>query len=329
MGDMVTNLDWTSDDSRTRILLGDCLDRLRGLPSGSVHCCVTSPPYWWLRDYGVDGQMGLEQTPEEYTRRMVDVFAEVRRVLRDDGTCWLNLGDSYAGGAGGRGDVGNVISGTQTRTKPVGAGRIKNAVPVCLKPKDLIGIPWRVAFALQADGWYLRQDIIWHKPNPMPESVRDRCTKAHEYVFLLAKNQRYYYDAEAVSEPSVGEEPISRMNNHLASSTLGTPANQSRNRRSVWTITPKPYSGAHFACMPPELARLCILAGCSVGGTVLDPFAGSGTTLQVARWLDRVGLGIELNPTYLDLARERVMTPEGKRIKRARQEAGLPFQEGS
>ena len=349
MGDMVTNLDWTSDDSRTRILLGDCLDRLRGLPSGSVHCCVTSPPYWWLRDYGVDGQMGLEQTPEEYTRRMVDVFAEVRRVLRDDGTCWLNLGDSYAGGAGGRGDVGNVISGTQTRTKPVGAGIIKNAVPVCLKPKDLIGIPWRVAFALQADGWYLRQDIIWHKPNPMPESVRDRCTKAHEYVFLLAKSQRYFFDAGAIVEAASNTSGWARQRGKgvntwdygrdgytetriggMRSGKETYDDKSTRNRRSVWSIATKPYSGAHFACMPPDLARLCILAGCPVGGTVLDPFAGSGTTLQVARWLDRCGLGIELNEKYIELAKVRALTPEGKQIRKAPdslQATGLLFQE--
>ena len=234
-----------------KIIQSDCLDGLRTLADGSVHCCVTSPPYWGLRDYGRDGQIGLEATPEAYVERLVEVFREVRRVLRDDGTCWLNLGDSYGSG------------------------------------KQLVGIPWRVAFALQADGWYLRQDVVWHKPNPMPESVRDRCTKAHEYVFLLTKSGRYFYDAEAVSEESVTaadgrgstEERKalghpSRYGDTAGKASRGegwsmpslSPKSSGRNRRSVWKIATKSYRGAHFATMPPQLAETCLRAGTSEAG---------------------------------------------------------------
>lgn len=263
---------------------GDCLDVLRALPSESVHCCVTSPPYWGLRDYGVDGQIGLESTPEQYVARMVDVFREVRRVLRDDGTLWLNLGDSYKNG------------------------------------KQLVGIPWRVAFALQADGWYLRQDIIWHKPNPMPESVRDRCTKAHEYVFLMAKSERYHYDAKEVAEPSAEPWRAGKIEKCFGpSNPIGTLRNDTgrhvtrtdtRNRRSVWTVTPKPFKGAHFAVMPPDLVEPCIKAGCPKNGTVLDPFNGAGTTGLVAVNLGRNYIGIELNPQYADMARARIAEAE-------------------
>ena len=303
-----------------RIIQGDCIKGMRTLPDASVHCCVTSPPYWGLRDYGHEGQIGLESTPEAYVARMVEVFREVRRVLRDDGTCWLNLGDSYNGiGGPGKQDGGPIgptaavaIVGTKGR-------RISG-----LKAKDLVGIPWRVAFALQADGWWLRQDIIWHKPNPMPESVRDRCTKAHEYVFLLTKSERYYYDADAVSEAvacvrgpgnrkplkGVVEDPkkhATRAGLHKAAERWreeGPP--ESRNRRSVWTVTTKPYSGAHFAVMPSGLVEPCIKAGCPEGGTVLDPFAGSGTTLAVAAELGRNAIGCELNPEYIELAEQRI-----------------------
>jgi len=271
--------------TQQRLIPGDCIAGLRTLPDASVHCCVTSPPYWGLRDYGHDGQIGLEKTPDAYVARMVEVFREVRRVLRDDGTLWLNLGDSYAG----------------------------STMTANLKQKDLVGVPWRVAFALQADGWWLRQDIIWHKPNPMPESVRDRCTKAHEYVFLLTKSERYFYDAEAVSEESVGRERFGnwikgqpcpdRQDNHRQDMTATT----TRNRRSVWTVTTKPYSGAHFAVMPPDLVEPCIRAGCPEGGTVLDPFAGSGTTLAVAAELGRNAIGCELNPDYIELAEQRIL----------------------
>ena len=258
------------------VITGDCLEQLRTLPDSSVHCCVTSPPYWGLRDYGTDGQLGLEATPEEYVRAMVSVFDRVWRVLRDDGTLWLNLGDSYSGGKTGRDDKndgGGLYAGRQkgrtgdeTRNRPVPEG---------LKPKDLVGIPWRVAFALQADGWYLRQDIIWHKPNPMPESVTDRCTKSHEYIFLLTKSAKYFYDAEAVKEQS---ETTSIFHGSLTSKSgangdrnaggrcgvgddVGT-----RNKRSVWTVPSAPYSEAHFATFPPNLIKPCILAGTSARG---------------------------------------------------------------
>jgi site-specific DNA-methyltransferase (adenine-specific) len=299
--------------TKQRIIPGDCIAGLRTLPDASVHCCVTSPPYWGLRDYGHDGQIGLEATPDAYVARMVEVFREVRRVLLDDGTCWVNLGDSYA--AGGLSRHGYDEERRKTTENLVGTippqGRAPT--PPGLKPKDLVGIPWRVAFALQADGWWLRQDIIWAKPNPMPESVRDRCTKAHEYVFLLTKSERYFYDAEAVSEKSVGRERFGnwikgqpcpdRQDNHRQDMAPTT----TRNRRSVWTITTKPYSGAHFAVMPADLVEPCIKAGCPEGGTVLDPFAGSGTTLAVAAELGRNAIGCELNPDYIELAERRIL----------------------
>jgi DNA modification methylase len=335
--------------SSHRIIQGDCIEGLRTLPDASVHCCVTSPPYWGLRDYGHDGQIGLEATPEAYVARMVEVFREVRRVLRDDGTCWVNLGDSYFGtGRGPTHPTGfhGGDNGTSFPTKGVYSHST-------LKGKDLCGIPWRVAFALQADGWWLRQDIIWHKPNPMPESVRDRCTKAHEYVFLLTKSERYYYDAEAVSEPvsvsttarlSQPSLPLQAGSDRVPGKTNGPmkavgprfggnkfgdsddpknatksgnvyqipDANGRRNRRSVWTVTTKPYSGAHFATMPPDLVEPCILAGCPEGGTVLDPFAGSGTTLAVAAELGRSGIGCELNPEYIELAEQRIAKSKAK-----------------
>lgn len=332
-----------------RIIQGDCIEGMRTLPDASVHCCVTSPPYWGLRDYGHDGQIGLESTPEAYVARMVEVFREVRRVLRDDGTCWVSLGDSYASGEIGRHDrkEGRRADGGDFAEKERGESRQQMRLRSSVKPKDLVGIPWRVAFALQADGWWLRQDIIWAKPNPMPESVRDRCTKAHEYVFLMTKSERYYYDAEAVSEPvavsstarlSQPTLPIQAGSDRVPGKTNGPmkavgprfggnkfgdsdepkhatksgnvyqipDANGRRNRRSVWTVTTKPYSGAHFATMPPDLVEPCILAGCPEGGTVLDPFAGSGTTLAVAAELGRNAVGCELNPEYIELANQRI-----------------------
>jgi DNA modification methylase len=308
--------------SAQRIIQGDCIEGMRTLPDASVHCCVTSPPYWGLRDYGHDGQIGLESTPDAYVARMVEVFREVRRVLREDGTCWVNLGDSYAGGGGFCPTAPSNLAGSKQTTQGSKSGGIKPQGAI--KAKDLVGIPWRVAFALQADGWWLRQDIIWHKPNPMPESVRDRCTKAHEYVFLLTKSERYYYDAQAVSEAVAcvrgpgnkkplkgveedGEKHRTRAGLHKAAERWreeGPP--ESRNRRSVWTITTKPYSGAHFAVMPSDLVEPCIKAGCPEGGTVLDPFAGSGTTLAVAAELGRSGIGCELNPEYIALAERRI-----------------------
>lgn len=367
------------------ILQGDVREQLRTLPAGVAHCCVTSPPYWGLRDYGVEGQLGLEATPREYIETMVEVFREVKRVLRDDGTLWLNIGDSYAGswGAQSRGDFtpGTLegasdketsLSARQIRAHPkdTGTGSLKNT-PGC-KNKDLVGIPWMLAFALRDDGWYLRQDIIWHKPNPMPESIRDRCTKAHEYVFLMSKSGEprlwthrdraysdyvteqpepdyrwvnietreevaddpldddrwrrvnlwrgsdYYYDADAIKEPSeyAGQDVSGgkKYSVPAAASALGrchnldkyTTCAEKRNKRSVWSITTQSYAEAHFATFPEALVRPCILAGCPKGGTVLEPFLGSGTTLAVARQLGRKGIGIELNPEYVKLARERI-----------------------
>ena len=291
------------------ILVGDCVELMRGMPDKSVHCCVTSPPYFGLRDYGVDGQIGLESSPDEYVAALVTVFGEARRVLRDDGTLWLNLGDSYTGSANAGGEATRTCHGApnaRDRNLPSkrGAG---------LKPKDLIGIPWRVAFALQADGWYLRQDIIWHKPNPMPESVRDRCTKAHEYIFLLSKSSRYYFDAEAIRDAAVSTGP--RRDNGegdrlidrgMYSGRAGNAADGKRNKRSVWTVTTRPFKGAHFATFPPDLIEPCILAGCPEGGTVLDPFGGSGTTAGVAAANGRAAIICELNPEYAELVGARV-----------------------
>jgi DNA modification methylase len=310
------------------ILTGDVRQRLSDIPDGSVRCCVTSPPYWGLRDYGNDGQIGLEQTPEAYVAEMVGVFREVRRVLTDDGTLWLNLGDSYANGSG------------------------------LLKSKNLVGIPWRVAFALQADGWWLRQDIIWHKPNPMPESVTDRCTKSHEYVFLMTKSGRYFYDADAIKEDSINARPqlqraiqIARAagltDDHFdaikacgitdvgkaqvtqsgfgangidvmrlaaqAKDALGGYYREflfkdTHNRRSVWKVATKPFKGAHFAVMPEALAEPCVLAGSAPGDLVLDPFTGSGTVAVVSLRNNRRFIGVELNPEYVDIANDRINT---------------------
>ena len=260
--------------STVKIIVGDVRNTLAKLPDQSVHCCVTSPPYWGLRDYGHPDQIGLEETPEEYVQTMVNVFREVRRVLRDDGTLWLNLGDSYASAwaCSRRNVIGNgSLPNGKRADRP-------NRVTGDLKEKDLIGIPWRVAFALQADGWYLRQDIIWHKPNPMPEPVLDRCTKAHEYVFLLAKSERYFYDAVAIAEAAVGDTPGNvnhkgktayeggddKMRTKAGLTKIG--AVTTRNKRSVWTISTKPCKVAHFAVMPPDLAEVCILAGTSAEG---------------------------------------------------------------
>ena len=292
--------------------LGDCLAVLRTMDSESVNCCVTSPPYWGLRDYCVDGQLGLEKTPEEYVARMVAIFAEVRRVLRDDGTCWVNLGDSYT--SGNRPE--------QVRDTTINKGgrvvQSRPQTPIGLKPKDLVGIPCRVAFALQSDGWYLRQDIIWHKPNPMPESVRDRCTKSHEYIFLLTKSARYWYDADSIKEAAIHAGRIldytgDQKNNKTDAVMQATRPKgrmitvaDGRNKRSVWTVATKPFPGAHFAVFPSQLIDPCIKAGCPEGGLVLDPFTGSGTTGMVAVRNDRRFVGIELNAEYLAMARRRI-----------------------
>jgi DNA modification methylase len=327
--------------SASRIITGDCLSILPTLPDHSVNCCVTSPPYFGLRDYGHDGQIGLEPTPDEYVSKMVQVFREVRRVLRDDGTLWLNLGDSYAAQRGGSPMPAETLAGgiSGHGDKVAKRGREsaylphRNAASLGLKHKDLIGIPWRVAFALQADGWYLRQDIIWHKPNPMPESVTDRCTKAHEYVFLLSKSERYHFDAEAIAEPAANPEGFKyeggyreMMQHNEREGRLradGSTAQHSRtetgavphfasghgdkrNKRSVWTVSPKPFKGAHFATFPTELILPCVLAGCPAGGTVLDPFNGAGTSGLVALSNGRNYVGIELNPEYVALSMERM-----------------------
>lgn len=303
-----------------RILTGDCLDGLRTLPAGSVQTCITSPPYYGLRDYGHEGQIGLEETPEAYVAKMVEVFREVRRVLRDDGTLWLNIGDSYAGSNKGIMADGSVVGGPKQRTSQ---GTMLGAIPKTAKiegckPKDLIGIPWMLAFALRADGWYLRQDIIWHKPNPMPESVGDRCTKAHEYLFMLTKSQRYYFDADAIKEPAVSAAPAGNgfagrqggardlpMAGGKGSAEPWQPV-ETRNRRSVWSITTKPFKGAHFAVMPEELVEPCVLAGSKAGDLVLDPFTGSGTVAVVSLRHDRAFVGCELNPVYVDIAERRI-----------------------
>jgi len=300
-----------------KIYQGDCISVLKTLPAESVNCCVTSPPYWGLRDYGVDGQLGLERTPEEYVSKMVDVFREVRRVLRGDGTLWLNLGDSYcSSGKWSESDDGRVQKGTGRKLY----SNQPNRMPINgLKHKDLVGIPWMVAFALRADGWYLRQDIIWHKHNPMPESVRDRCTKAHEYIFLMSKWHRYFYDAEAIKEPDANTDhprnilsgqPSLEPSNGIAAPNsgirkFGGRCGQGRNKRSVWTVKTAPFPGAHFATFPPKLIEPCILAGCPMGGTVLDPFGGSGTVGMVAEQNRRNSILIELNPKYVEMARRR------------------------
>ncbi len=315
-----------------RILVGDCRERLRDLPDRSVHCVVTSPPYWSLRDYGAAGQLGLEPTPEAYVGALVEVFREVRRVLRDDGTVWLVLGDSFAGGGPHHGETNRGKSGTNRGSRTV---LDRRALPG-LKPKDLVGIPWRAVFALQADGWWLRSDVVWAKKNPMPESVLDRPTRAHEYLFLLAKSRRYFYDAEAVREPfaettlerlrqasfdrqsggpkdglnrhvSARRAPVNLRGRAMAPQVEERPHKAGgRNLRSVWHLASEPFKGAHFAVFPTRLVEPCIKAGCPVGGTVLDPFAGAGTTGLVAARHGRNAVLIELNPVYAAMARERL-----------------------
>jgi DNA modification methylase len=351
-----------------RLLVGDVRERLAELPDDSVQCCVTSPPYWGLRDYGHAGQIGLEATPAAFVEEMVAVFHQVRRVLADDGVLWLNLGDCYATGAGKVGDhPGGGDQGARWKGDAAGGHRGSrggspkqphtgaavgpltqpNRLPLPgLKPKDLVGIPWRVAFALQADGWYLRSDVIWSKPNPMPESIKDRPTKAHEYVFLLSKSERYFYDADAIRQPyaestlrefqdgyegqatkpydGTGAQNASDVKRRIVDKQRGhgrrhagfndrwdaMPKDEQQmhgsNARSVWTIATQPYPEAHFATFPEALPEKCIKAGSRIGDTVLDPFTGSGTTGAVAVRLGRHFIGCELNPTYADLARQRI-----------------------
>lgn len=302
------------------IRIGDALAELRKMPADSVDCCVTSPPYFGLRDYGVDGQMGLETTPGEFVAGMVEVFREVRRVLRDDGTLWLNIGDTYQNAKGQSGG----FDPKQPARRHLRAARPQDRALPGLKPKDLIGIPWMLAFALRADGWYLRQDIIWSKPNAMPEPVKDRCTAAHEYIFLLTKSSRYHYDAGAVAEAAVSDHASgngfkrdARLSFQNADgSTRGNAkawddVGGTRNRRSVWTVPVKPFLDAHFATFPAALIEPCILAGCPAGGTVLDPFGGAGTTGLVADRLGRNAILIELNPEYAAMARKRIDSDRG------------------
>lgn len=276
--------------------------------------CVTSPPYYGLRDYGHDGQIGLEETPEEYIKAMVEVFRCVHDVLKDDGTLWLNIGDSYYNYRPGKGQalVQQTVA-SNDQDLPQVCARRGNKLDG-LKEKDLIGIPWMLAFALRADGWYLRQDIIWHKPNPMPESVQDRCTKAHEYIFLMSKSQKYYYDHESIKDPvkqDWGTRDRTDGKYHNEGSGLQPHSGleksyETANKRSVWTVNTKPYAGAHFAVFPQELIEPCIMAGAPIGGIVLDPFMGSGTTAQVAQHLNRQYLGCELNPEYKSLQDKRL-----------------------
>jgi len=302
-----------------KILLGDCLEVLKTLPDNSIDCCVTSPPYYGLRDYGCDGQIGLEETPEMFVASLMAVFNEVNRVLKKEGTLWFNMGDTYNAYKANTGDTKYAgISGRPTHKTGLTVSALKN--------KDLIGIPWMCAFALRANGWYLRQDIIWHKPNPMPESVTDRCTKAHEYIFLLSKSNQYYYDNEAIKEDSVDKESYTGRRERnaptMAKHDLKNLKNagsiqengkltsgqiyEKRNKRSVWTVTTKPFSGSHFATFPEDLISDCIKAGCPEGGIVLDPFSGAGTTALVAAKLNRKYIGIELNPEYLKIAEKRI-----------------------
>ena len=302
------------DDGDVVLYQGDVLDVLRELPAESVDCCLTSPPYYGLRDYGVDGQIGLEPTPAEFVARLVAVFREVRRVLAPHGTCWVNLGDSYAGSsATGRND--------EDRDTPGGRGGSFNGGPRAPfdrggKPKDLLGIPWRVALALQDDGWWLRSDVVWSKPNPMPESVTDRPTRSHEYVFMLSKSARYYFDQEAGREEGIaianrggslarnGDDPYVSGEAHRGAPWEPNPAG--RNMRSVWTIATQPYAEAHFATFPQALVERVLAVACPEGGTVLDPFSGSGTTAYVARRMGRRAVGIDLNPEYLAMAARRL-----------------------
>jgi DNA modification methylase len=326
------------------IIEGGAVASLRLLDDQSVNCCVTSPPYFGLRDYGHEDQIGLEKTPDEYVAKLVDLFREVRRVLRDDGTLWLNLGDSYSRNpAKGQHKPGD--TGKQAYVYDVGGGRASSCATAGLPDKNLLGIPWRVAFALQADGWYLRQDIIWHKPNPMPESVRDRCTKSHEYIFLLSKSAKYYFDAKAIAQPmaesskerlaqpslpnQIGSDRVPGKTNgnmkavgpRFGGNKYGDDDNEESrtksgneytggdglaNKRDVWTVATTPYKGAHFAVFPPKLIEPCILAGCPAGGVVLDPFGGSGTTGMVAQQHGRQAVLLELNPAYVDIAMGRI-----------------------
>ncbi|MCC8196564.1 MAG: site-specific DNA-methyltransferase [Ruminococcus sp.] len=306
------------------IYTGDCLDVLKTLPEESVNCCVTSPPYYALRDYGMEGQIGREETPKEYISRLTDVFTEVRQVLRSDGTLWLNISDTYAG----KSNQGSSIDPKNPKGRNGQTVALNNKVEGC-KPKDMIGIPWMLAFALRDSGWYLRNDIIWMKENPMPESVKDRCARCYEHIFLFSKSRKYHFDYKAISEPiapatrkrlkcAVGEnnkfgkaipgqpqsQPINRPREH--GSISDDEINPLRNKRNVWVINTVPFKGNHYAVYPPKLVETCLLAGCPEGGIVLDPFMGSGTTGMVAKQMNRHYVGIELNPEFTEMAYRRI-----------------------
>ena len=304
------------------ILFGDCRETLKEF-DGKARTCVTSPPYYGLRDYGgEEKQIGQEQSPEEYIENLVQVFKEVKNVLKDDGTLWVNLGDSYYNYRPGRGQ--GLVKQTVSNTKqdlPDVCPRRGNRLPG-LKEKDLIGIPWMFAFAMRADGWYLRQDIIWHKPNPMPESVKDRCTKAHEYIFLFSKNKKYFYDNEAIKEPAKdwGTRDRSKGKYHNEGTGLQPHSGleksyTTKNKRSVWSVTNKPYKGSHFAVFPPDLIEPCIKAGSEEGDVVLDPFMGSGTTAVVSKSLGRHYIGCELHEEYGKLIQKRLSEKSFARLK--------------
>lgn len=306
-----------------QIYHGDCLEILKTLPSESVNCCITSPPYYGLRDYGNEKQIGLEDTPDDYIDKLVCVFREIKRILRPDGTLWLNIGDSYWGsGSRGYDFTGKITEASKVQEGSKGTINLSNLPKLVgnrdgYKNKDLIGIPWMLAFALRKDGWYLRQDIIWHKPNPMPESVKDRCTKAHEYIFLLSKSPNYYFDYEQIQEDATYKSDKRNGQGRIAYDGKRVDgeddkAQQSfvtitdkRNKRDVWSVSPSHIKEAHFATYPEELVEPCILAGCPRDGVVIDPFLGSGTTGRVAERLGRKWIGIELNEEYIEIAKER------------------------
>lgn len=312
-----------SDIELDKIYTGDCLEVLKTLPDDSVHCCVTSPPYYALRDYGMEGQIGRETSPKEYVLRLTEVFSEVRRVLRSDGTLWLNIADTYAG----KGNQGDFVDPKNPKGRNGQAVALNHKVEGC-KPKDMIGIPWMLAFALRDSGWYLRNDIIWMKSNPMPESCKDRCSRCYEHIFLFSKSRKYHFDYKAISEPiaPATAERLKRgmKDNKYASAIPGQSQPQTinrrrehgditddminplRNKRDVWQINTVPFKGGHYAAYPPKLVETCLLAGCPERGTVLDPFMGSGTTGFVAKQLDRHFVGIELNPEYTELAYRRI-----------------------
>lgn len=299
------------------IRVGDCRQLLREIPDESVQCCVTSPPYWGLRDYGYAGQIGQEGTPEAFVQAMVEVFREVRRVLKKDGTCWVNLGDSYANDTFGQGGKSKKQSSNGGTVHDLTEAERYRGIPDGLKRKDLVGIPWMTALALRADGWYLRSDIIWNKVNPMPESVTDRPTKSHEYIFLLTKSESYYYDKDAIAEAAVcdrmrgpalhGDLVSTNGNSGLSRRAMA----DTRNKRSVWTVPTVSYKGSHFATYPPDLIKPCIMAGTKNGDVVLDPFGGSGTTGQVAIELGRRAILLELNPDYAKIIQQRTNVTMG------------------